>query len=411
MASIPGSDELYYVGTMDGWYLDTQISDVAIAAHWTCFLVLLITTFYLAWESWTNHGPSKRSRFYSGYQEEQNLALFVNFFAMVSYYGKIVSDTLGHNFTNVGPFILGFGNYRYADYMLTCPMLVYDLLYQLRAPYRVSLSAIIFAILLSGVIAEIYTLGDPRLRGGAYAWYGFGVFWFLGAYVSVMTIVAKQYARLAELAKDTGATKSLATLKFAVFTFSMLWVLFPLVWAICPRGLGWIDDNATEVAHCLCDIIAKSCYGWALARFRKTYDEELFLLLEKLGHDEEEFERVEKDMRLSSNGDRLRRLSHESLELRGEDSEGSLATHLRVGGNSPSSKSPTKTAKKACPAPPPLAASAIAPFPLEPNSGTKAAWALNEAAPTESKVVVIGNDPPAALPGQTVGATNGVDLV
>eukprot|EP00961_Rhodomonas_salina_P268885 3633613-Rhodomonas_salina.1 len=25
-------------------------------------------------------------------------------------------------------------------------------------------------------------------------------------------------------------------------------MLFPLVWALCPRGLGCIDDNATEVS-------------------------------------------------------------------------------------------------------------------------------------------------------------------
>eukprot|EP00287_Rhodomonas_sp_CCMP768_P025259 CAMPEP_0202853012 /NCGR_PEP_ID=MMETSP1389-20130828/90262_1 /ASSEMBLY_ACC=CAM_ASM_000865 /TAXON_ID=302021 /ORGANISM="Rhodomonas sp., Strain CCMP768" /LENGTH=379 /DNA_ID=CAMNT_0049531549 /DNA_START=13 /DNA_END=1152 /DNA_ORIENTATION=+ len=326
MATIAGSPEIFYIGTMDGWYLESQISDVAKGAHWVCFLVLLITTFYLAYESWTNRGPSKQSRFYAGYQEEQNLALFVNFFAMISYFGKIVSDTLDHNFSNVGPFIIGFGNYRYADYLLTCPMLVYDLLYQLRAPYRTSLSAIIFAILLSGVLAEFYALGDPRLRGGAYAWYGFGMFWFIAAYVAVMTVVRKQYERLAQLAQDTGASHSLPVLKFAVFTFSMLWVIFPLVWVVCPRGLNLIDDSATEVAHCVCDIIAKSCYGWALARFRKVYDAELYELLERLGHGEEEFERVEKDMRLSSNGDRLRRLSSESTEARAASS-GWTATH------------------------------------------------------------------------------------
>lgn len=69
----------------------------------------------------------------------------------------------------------------------------------------------------------------------------------------------------------------------------------------------------------MCDIVAKSCYGFALARFRKTYDEELFRLLEQLGHDEDEFQKLELDMRLSSNGERLRRLSQESYENRGDD--------------------------------------------------------------------------------------------
>jgi len=394
MAKSPGSDEVFYVGTMDGWYLETELSDVAIAAHWVCFLALTVTTFFLAWESWSNRGPSKKAHFYAGYQEEQNLALFVNFFAMVSYYGKVVSDTLGHNFTDVGPFILGFGNYRYADYMLTCPMLVYDLLYQLRAPFRVSLSAIIFAILLSGVIAEVYTLGDPRLRGGAYAWYGFGLFWFCCAYVAVMTIVARQYARLAELAKNTGAVKSLSTLKFAVFTFSMLWILFPLTWAVCPRGLNWIDDNMTEVMHCLCDIIAKSCYGWALARFRKVYDEELFFMVERLGMDEEEFERLEKDMRLSAPGTRLQTLSKEKWKnRRASDFLTTPTEYVRqqVNGASPK-KGPGRNAL----------------FPKAPPLGSDSPRALQ---PPDSPTVVAVSNSVEPVGTVTAGQNAGVDLV
>ncbi len=37
-----------------------------------------------------------------------------------------------------------------------------------------------------------------------------------------MSIVYKQYVRLAELAKGTGADHALATLRFAIFTFSLV---------------------------------------------------------------------------------------------------------------------------------------------------------------------------------------------
>ena len=62
-------------------------------------------------------------------------------FASLSYYGRVVSDMANQNWENTGPYILGVGNYRYADYALTCPMLIADLLCCLRAPYKVSLSS------------------------------------------------------------------------------------------------------------------------------------------------------------------------------------------------------------------------------------------------------------------------------
>jgi len=302
-------------GGLDGWFQPSTLSSVAVFSHWVAFIILFGCTLFLASESWRSKGPSGREVFYAGYREENNLAFFVNLFATFSYFGKIVADTVGHNYDNSGPLLIGVGNYKYADYMLTCPLLVYDLLYQLRAPYRYTSAGLIFGILMCGVVAEFYPGSHKLMKGGALAWYAFGCFWFAFAYALIMTIVIKQYRRMESLADGTQAVAALRPLKFALCTFFGIWVMFPIIWVLSDRGFGVIDESGVEIVHCICDIVAKSFYGFALAKFRRNYDRKMFELIEALGHDaEEEFENLERDMRPSSDGAHLRRLSSASME-------------------------------------------------------------------------------------------------
>lgn len=107
-----------------------------------------------------------------------------------------------------------------------------------------------------------------------------------------------QYERLMALAQGTEAKKALLPLRLAVYTFFTIWIVFPLVWILGTQGLGLISDEVQEVLHCLCDIVAKSFYGFALARYRSYFDKKLFKLLEELGFDgEEELQNLEKDLK------------------------------------------------------------------------------------------------------------------
>lgn len=281
---------------MQGWYAKSHMGTASKGAHWIAFLVLVGCTLFLMRDSWKAKGPRGKERWYAGYHEEYNISLLVNMFAMIAYFGKIVSDTLGHNYVNVGPFILGLGNYRYADYMLTCPLLAYDLLSQVRGPYKMTGGAVIFAVLMTGAVANFYP-GD-ELRAGAIAWFVFGCVLYCGAYALFITVVRAQYERLMALAQGTEAKKALLPLRLAVYTFFTIWIVFPLVWILGTQGLGLISDEVQEVLHCLCDIVAKSFYGFALARYRSYFDKKLFKLLEELGFDgEEELQNLEKDLK------------------------------------------------------------------------------------------------------------------
>nr|AHH02121.1 protein 107 [synthetic construct] len=283
-------------GTMEGWWAPNTLSDTAIGAHWLTFLALLACTVFLAYESFAAKGPSGREKFFAGYHEQYNLALYVNLMASLSYFAKVVSDTHGHNFENVGPFIIGLGNYKYADYMLTCPLLVMDLLFQLRAPYKVTGAVLIFAVLFCGAITNFYP--GKENQQAALAWFGMGVFYYCLSYFFLGYIVSRQYRRLEEMAMGTEAKKALGPLRLAITVFFTIWVAFPAVWIVSDRGFNVIDASTAEVLHCIADLIAKSLYGFALARFRRYYDKKMFEILENLGYDgEEAIEELENEMR------------------------------------------------------------------------------------------------------------------
>ena len=265
---------------------------------------------------------SGQFRFYAGYHEEVCLSLYVNVFASMSYFGRVVSNTVGQNWENTGPLILGFGNYRYADYALTCPLLIMDLLFCLRAPFKISFALCIHVVLMCGVMANFYTGHNwERGHGPAVAWFFFSSFWYCIAFVGLVIVIKSQYSKLARLAEGSDAKKALLPLRVAIITILTLWIVYPIIWVLGDQGVGLIAFSGVECIHAFCDIVAKSVYGFTLARFKSYYDRKLCQILDLCG-EEVEKEFAEIDRRLSSTF-KPRKLSRdiekdkfEELELR-----------------------------------------------------------------------------------------------
>mmetsp|Transcript_48371 Transcript_48371/g.77935 ORF Transcript_48371/g.77935 Transcript_48371/m.77935 type:complete len:113 (-) Transcript_48371:819-1157(-) len=79
-------------------------------------------------------GPEGDDKYYFGYKESKMLPVFVNLFAAISYWAKISSHVNG----DVGP-AANVMTYRYLDYVLTCPLLTVDLMWNLNLPYKISM--------------------------------------------------------------------------------------------------------------------------------------------------------------------------------------------------------------------------------------------------------------------------------
>lgn len=277
------------------WTLDTEVSSTIKIAHWAAFVTLSGCTIYLAAHAWNAKGPGGNSKYFYGYKEEMMLSIYVNLFAAVAYYGKVVADTHGHHYVNAGPVLPVMGNYAYMDYITTCPLLVYDLLGQLRAPYKTTCSVLIFLVLLTGVVTNFYE--GEKFRGPAYAWFALGMVLFAVDYFLLYKIITQQYTKLETLSYQSHAKKALFPLKMAIGTFFVVWVFFPVIWLLSDRALGLINNDAVEVLHALCDIVAKSVYGFMLARFRTYFDKKLYATLEELGLDgEAEMEHLDKEL-------------------------------------------------------------------------------------------------------------------
>jgi len=249
-------------------------------------------------------------------------------FASMSYFGRVVSDMSNQNWENTGPFILGFGNYRYADYALTCPMLIMDLLFCLRAPYKITMALMIHCMLISGVMANFY-YGRNWPKGGrgpAIAWFLYSSYWYVVAFGVLAHIVKIQYGKLAKLAEGTEAKKALLPLRISIVTIFTLWLCYPIIWILGDQGVQLITFSGVECIHAFCDIVAKSIYGFTLARFKSYYDRKLCQLLDACGLEvNEEFEEIERRLQMEGSSkmtDITSSHSPRNSKVRSFDSEG-----------------------------------------------------------------------------------------
>ena len=190
--------------------------------------------------------------------------------------------------------MLGVGNYRYADYALTCPMLIADLLCCLRAPYKVTIALTVHLMLLSGVVTNFYSgrHWTRPTRLPAVAWFCYGCFWYIIAFATLSHIVRTQYNKLASLAQATDAKRALLPLRIAIATIFSLWVCYPAVWILSEESVHLLTPTGLECVHAFCDIVAKAVYGLTLMRFKAHYDRRLCLMLDKCGMDQEDDLRV-----------------------------------------------------------------------------------------------------------------------
>ncbi|KAJ1465114.1 hypothetical protein T484DRAFT_1866369, partial [Baffinella frigidus] len=62
-----------------------------------------------------------------------------------------------------------------------------------------------------------------------------------------------------------------------------MWLVFPLIWLLSDRsGSELLGENIIKVLHCFFDIVTKTVFGIAIARFRNHYSHEMWAILEKM---------------------------------------------------------------------------------------------------------------------------------
>mmetsp|Transcript_1896 Transcript_1896/g.3418 ORF Transcript_1896/g.3418 Transcript_1896/m.3418 type:complete len:420 (+) Transcript_1896:47-1306(+) len=274
-------------------------SPVVIVSNWIAFLSLTASYLGLLVFALKYKGPSGKESYYNGYREQNMLGVFINLFCAVAYFAKVIashSDDDGFR---------AFTTIKYVDYLTTCPLLTLDLLWNLEAPYKASSASLVLVCLTFAVAT------DSAPEPANYVWFGTGLSFFIFSYTFILTIVKERLSFFQSCARGSNAKKSIGYLKVAMFSYFGIWVFFPVLWVLGPKGIAIITDDIQHVFHCILDVIAKSCYGFALLYFKVFFDKKLAAS----GVDEEEFQKFSKEVTKHMDDDDDRRKRKQEIHL------------------------------------------------------------------------------------------------
>ncbi len=221
--------------------------------------------------------------------------MFINLFCALSYFAKILESM-----TDQGAGFAPFTTIQYLDYCFTwyvyvfcprcsckllapardtrrltlmrlhcSPLIVLDLLWNLEAPFRATMTVLVFTCL---VIAVASAAAPPPAN---YAWFTMGMFVFAGTYYGIVMLIQERLAFYVDVARDGNAKQSIKFLKTGCYIFFAIWVLYPILWVLSDKAAGLISQDLDHVITAVLDVFAKSAYGFALLYFRIYFDKKL----------------------------------------------------------------------------------------------------------------------------------------
>jgi len=225
---------------------------------------MLLGMMYFIARGW-NVKDSRRQKFYIVTTFIAGIA-FTNYLAMATGFGVI----------DLAPFIEGKEELliywpRYTDWVLTTPLLLYDLALLAGADRNTiaTLVGLDVMMILTGLVATLTIAPVDALgmdaEGHRLIWWGVSTGFFL---VLIFYLFRGLSDRAAEL---TGETKStFNTLRYLIVA---IWFVYPAWWLIGTEGLGTIDLYIETAGFMVLDLTAKIGFGIILLRSHGILDD------------------------------------------------------------------------------------------------------------------------------------------
>ena len=216
---------------------------------------------------------------YSGHFEMDMLPVFVNLITTIQYIGETL-ETIENQ--------IGFFNqYRYGSYLITCPLMVYETVHTIGAPYATTMFSLTLVTILTAIFADLAPDASQR-----WTWFGFGC--TLNVMFCVMLLkVVKHAHRLNDgLCSDKQAKDSIKHLGYDLENFPkgiirlrtpmdekrifidgafalmfFLWPIFPIMFVL--EYTGCIDRNMTQIVLALTDLIIKTSHSFCLDQYKQ----------------------------------------------------------------------------------------------------------------------------------------------
>jgi hypothetical protein len=205
------------------------------------------------------------------------LPAFVNLVTSLQYLGEIL-ETYENRF--------GFFNqYRYGSYLLTCPLMVYELCYTIGAPYRISMTTLTFFTIMTALFADTV----PTVSG-RWTWFGIGC-WLNIMFCAILLKIKKHATNLNNLiCSDKHIKRNLQRqfdlqefpagilqiktpmddktkyIEWAFYLMFFLWPIFPVMF--CIEYAGYIHRSDTQVVFAVTDLVIKSLHSYCLDMYK-----------------------------------------------------------------------------------------------------------------------------------------------
>jgi len=260
-------------------------SPVVQAADWIGCLVLGFTSLALGSKIYGFKPAGKHVLYFFGYEREMAmLPVFICTFAFTAYWSRVCMHLSG-----VGGRALY--EYRYADYVTTCPLLTFTLMATLNLPYKFT-SAVFMAIV---IVAGFMSMNTPG--AGRYVWFGLGMVFFAFTWYRVVTLCQvrfmQYFGKKHRILRKHGKNKRLSfasakglrdkkirgPLQTFLASYFGVWCGYPLLWIL--EDFKVLDNVVVYVIHVVLDVLAKVVFGYCIVRFQFLLDK-MDLQLEEL---------------------------------------------------------------------------------------------------------------------------------
>jgi len=146
---------------------------------------------------------------------------------------------------------------RYVDWMLTTPLMLWDLCVLAKADSRTRLFIIVMDVLMigSGLIGGLIE-GKER-----WAFFGFSMAAFLPIIYFLCYLDGRDFNICGFISGGTDSRKT--TYRRAMNLTVISWIGYPVIWAVA-EGSEVLTANGEAIAYTILDIISKSIFGYLL---------------------------------------------------------------------------------------------------------------------------------------------------
>ena len=193
---------------------------------------------------------------------------FANYLAMATGFGVI--DLSAFNATDLEAVYWP----RYTDWILTTPLLLYDLAL-LAGADRETIATLVgldVMMILTGLVATLTTAplqfnGNEVMgvTGHRIVWWGVSTGFFL---VLIFYLFRGLSEKAAQLSGDTKSTFN--TLRYMIVG---LWFVYPVWWIVGTEGIGAVGLNIETAGYMVLDLTAKVGFGIVLLRSHSVLDD------------------------------------------------------------------------------------------------------------------------------------------